>query len=703
MPNNNRSQMTFDATLDSAGEFSPALQKKAFWLGLGMIALVAIAAVVWVFWGLQAREREFLQQLEERLMLMASSEIQLINELTEKPKREAARIVNADLFRLYAAEVHLVAGDISRIVGGLPAEEISEDGQLAQLAEQLPMMQNLLTEFVQITGYQAARVINRDNTVYLATDATTTPLRPEQAALAGKVFDDGEERIGPLRHSANGLMLEIYFPIFAPAASDLGPQPVAVLFLARPIADRLNELRESNVMVGAGERVRLVQQTTDGYEEVVPWLPGQLRPVNLSALLDEEQQMPFGLRWSLSGEQQVYSLGKHLPELDWWVVAEADTRLARAPLRSHRRTIISFATLLILFFGVSFGAIWAAIAGAQDRRVARHFEALAARIDQQRQLLDRINNTISDHIVLKDVQGRYQYVNPAFARAVGREAEELVGQTSEAVFGYDTARRLEHTDQQVMTSGEPITFQEKVFLQSHPLHLQISKAPLCDTQGRVIGVVSVSRDITEMVEVQKDREQATRKTVEALVRAIELTDPYLAGHSRLMGRLAREVAKVLNASDRDIATVETAANLSQIGKLFIDRNLLLKADTLTKEEKQQMEQHVEYAGKILREIDFGLPVFETVYQMNEGLNGQGYPEQLRNGEIVLPARILGAVNSFCAMVEPRSYRGARDVREALDILERETGFYDPKVVAALQEVVNSAIGDKLLAEQKHRT
>jgi len=693
MQKTDRPQTSIAVETEIVTSFTPGLQKRAFWLGLSLIAVVAIAAVLWVMWGLQARERQFSDHLEKRLSLMAASETQLVGELVQEVRREAARVINSELFRLYATEVHLVDGDISRVVAGLPIDEGSE---LSQLAEQLPMMQDLLTEFVQITGYQAGRIVNRDMTVYLATDATTTPLRPDQAALIEKALSTGKEQVAPLRHSVNGLLLEIYLPIFPPETSSTDQRPVAALFLAKAISNRLNELRESNVMVDEGERVRLVQPTTDGYEEVVPWLPGQLRSVNFSAQLDAQGEMLFALRRALASDQNVYSLGVQSPELGWWIVAEADASIARADLRSHQRTVISFASLLILFFGVTFGAIWAVMTGSQERKIAKYFELLADKLGQQRQLLDRINNTIGDHIVLKDLQGKYQYVNPAFAEAVGREAESLIGQNSEAVFGYDTARRLEHSDQQVLATGEPVTFNEKVFLQSQPHHLQISKAPLKDSQGKMIGVVSVSRDITEMIEVQKSQEQATHKTVEALVRAIELTDPYLAGHSRLMGAMAIEVAKVLNAADRDIATVETAANLCHIGKLFVDRNLLLKTGVLTEAEKKEMERHVEHASKILKDIDFGLPVFEAVSQMNEGMNGEGYPDGLKGDEIVLPARILGVVNSFCAMVQPRAYRGAREVSEALSILVGEDGLYDGKVIKALEEVVHSAIGEKLL-------
>ena len=323
---------------------------------------------------------------------------------------------------------------------------------------------------------------------------------------------------------------------------------------------------------------------------------------------------------------------------------------------------------------------------------------MAQEIEKQRQLLDQINNTISDYIVLKDLRGRYLYVNPAFADAVGREPADMIGLDSEAVFGYDTARRLKHSDQQVLTSGEPVTLNERVSLQSRPYHLQISKSGLKDAHGNITGIVSVIRDVTEIVEVQKRQEQATAKTLEALVRAIELTDPYLAGHSRLMGRLGVEVAKAMNASDVDVATVGTAANLSQIGKLFVDRELLFKAEALTTDEKAKMERTSSMQPRVLKDIDFGLPVYEAVCQMNETLDGKGYPKGLQGDEITLPARILGVANSFCAMVEPRAYRAARPIDEILAILESDDGAYDQRIVAALKAVVNSAVGEKLLAK-----
>ncbi len=677
--------------------FRPEQRRRAFWVGLAIIASVAVGALLWVAWGVQERERQYVAGLQNRLELLASSQVQLVEALTRESRQQANRILRSDLFRLYAAEIDLIGDDVARLVAG-PLSAPPLDDDLTSLSTQLPMMQSLLLEFCRISGYIGGRIVNRSGTVYIATDAATTPLRPDQAEIVKMVLENRDDRFGPLRHSAHGLVLESFLPIFPTGASSKEARPVAVLILSRAVSDRMNELSSGNRLIGKGESIRLVQQVAGGsYEEIVPWLPGELRPVGRPLDLDGGQRMRFAERPALASAETVYSVAMPVPGMNWWIVAEADYSVAREGLRSERRVLIGIAALLILVFSVTFGAVWAKLVGNQDRKLARHFEGMAQRIENQRQLLDRINGTIADSIGLKDLGGHYLYVNPAFARAVGRSAEELAGLDDEAVFGYDTARRLDHSDQQVLAGSDLVTCNETVYLQSRQHHLQFSKSPLRDSDGTISGIVSVIRDVTEMVDAQRRQEQAAGKTVEALVRAVELTAPYLAGHSRLMGVLAAEVAKVLNASNREIATMATAANLAHIGKLFVDRNLLFKTGSYTAGEKKAVEQHAIHAARVLHDIDFGLPVYEAVTQMNECPDGSGYPNGLQGEAILLPARVLGVVNSFCAMVQPRAYRGARSVEDALQILREAGPACDQRVVAALSEVVHSALGEKLLA------
>lgn len=99
----------------------------------------------------------------------------------------------------------------------------------------------------------------------------------------------------------------------------------------------------------------------------------------------------------------------------------------------------------------------------------------------------------------------------------------------------------------------------------------------------------------------------------------------------------------------------------------------------------------EYAHDLLKDIDFGQPVAEAVYDMYEKLDGKGYPRGLSGESIPLASRVLGAVNTFCAMISPRSHREGLRREDAMDRLRKEPGF-DPAVVEALDNVLRTPEG-----------
>ena len=197
--------------------------------------------------------------------------------------------------------------------------------------------------------------------------------------------------------------------------------------------------------------------------------------------------------------------------------------------------------------------------------------------------------------------------------------------------------------------------------------------------------------------VKKKKEQAIEQIATTLVRAIELRDPYLAGHSRRVAGFSHEVALRMGAGAEEIRTIEIAAQLSQIGKLKVPRSILNKPERHNEAEMQEMRRHIDYATDILKDVDFDLPVYEAVAQMHERLDGGGYPKGLKGADIRLTARILGVCDVFCARVEPRAYRAVISPDHALEILGQNPERYDPKVVEVLREVVSSVPGEKLIA------
>jgi PAS domain S-box-containing protein len=353
------------------------------------------------------------------------------------------------------------------------------------------------------------------------------------------------------------------------------------------------------------------------------------------------------------------------------------------------------AGLVILLMG---GAAWWWLMGRDQREVADRFREMHSVIGEQKRLLDGINSTITDPIALTDTQGVFRYVNLAFAKVVGRDVENTVGLDVSAVFGFDTAKRLNASDQRVLMAGESIMVVETLWLRSKRYIFQISKSPLRSDAGQqqISGIVSVYRDITQTVEAEERGRRAVQQTIDALITAIEATDPFLGGQSRIMAKLAGMIAKAMQLPEREAQTIEVAANLSQIGKAFVPRELLLKPGQLTDEEKKVVESHVEHTKNVLSQIEFDLPVVDAIYQMNEHLDGSGYPLKLTADQISIEAKVLAVANAFAAMARPRSYRPGMPVEKVLSILEQNTKFYDLAVVQSLRAVLQTPEGEKLI-------
>jgi HD-GYP domain-containing protein (c-di-GMP phosphodiesterase class II) len=155
---------------------------------------------------------------------------------------------------------------------------------------------------------------------------------------------------------------------------------------------------------------------------------------------------------------------------------------------------------------------------------------------------------------------------------------------------------------------------------------------------------------------------------------------------------------ILGLEAEEVATLDIAAQLAQIGKVSIPREIVAKTDRLTPEEIEIMKTHVNNAVAILSGVDFGMPVVDTLAQSYERMDGSGYPKGLKNDEISVLARLLGVADVFCARIEPRSYRDPITPAEALKVFLDNADKYDPKVVAALKDYLGTVAGEKFVAQ-----
>ncbi len=683
---------------DLPPQSKPITARRTLTAGLCLLAVILAAAVV-IPTLLVADKRATLEaELDQRLRILAESRAQLLGAWLEANSRVAARISESELFRLFATEVVMTGGDLSAAMTEAqdPFASPRQSGAVNPLVLQLPYMTEMLTDFARESDFLSAYLVDSRGRVLIQSNGAPR-LSETGAELAKMLFRGNALPIAPVRASGSGLVTDLALPVL-PAQSDSGlGRPAAVLLLTTPVRGKLAEVLSSGPLSQPGERLRLIQRGGDSLVEIAPGEPSPIRALPGNSLFDGQGDIPFGRRSGVGGGGPVYSAGAAVPGTPWWVVQEADIAAAEADFSAFRRSVIAVAALGVLSVAVALAALWWRMAEGHSRSQAEQYRALAGRIEGQRRLLDSINSTIAEYIGLKDLDGGYRYVNAAFARALGRPAEQLVSQGDAAIFGPETAERLKLSDAVALETEGPVTGNYQVALGNKTRHLEISKVALPDETGRASGIVSVARDVTELVEARRQREQAMTQMVTALVRAIELRDPYLAGHSKRVAEFAVETARQLGAEPEEIATVEIAANLSQIGKLAIPREILTKTERLDDDEIAVMQGHIRHAESALKAIEFDLPVLETIRQMHERLDGTGYPDGLAAGAISRTALILGACDVFCARIEPRSYRSGIDPQAALAILQQNDGRYDAGVVAALCAVVQSPVGERLIA------
>jgi putative nucleotidyltransferase with HDIG domain len=173
------------------------------------------------------------------------------------------------------------------------------------------------------------------------------------------------------------------------------------------------------------------------------------------------------------------------------------------------------------------------------------------------------------------------------------------------------------------------------------------------------------------------------QAVTSLGAALDVRDPYTAGHQKGVARLAVAIASEMGCTQDQIESIAMASNLHDIGKMSIPSEILSKPSKLTALEFEMIKTHCEAGYEIIRNIEFPWPVAQIILQHHERMNGSGYPHGLNRDNLMLEARIIAVADVVEAMASHRPYRAALGIEAALDeISKNRDSLYDSAVVEA---------------------
>lgn len=223
----------------------------------------------------------------------------------------------------------------------------------------------------------------------------------------------------------------------------------------------------------------------------------------------------------------------------------------------------------------------------------------------------------------------------------------------------------------------------------------------------------------EIVRRMRDNEVVQNASLAALAILAETRDTDTGNHIHRTQKYVEVLIRVLQghpnyaaALQGDQATlIVKAAPLHDIGKVGIPDHILRKPGVFDAEEYLIIQQHSHIGGQAIElamqrvrgtqsaspnETLGPLAFLEVARQIalwhHERWDGKGYPHQLKQNEIPLPARIMAIADVFDALITPRVYKPAYPVEDAIRMIAEECGMhFDPEIVEAFmgarQEIV----------------
>jgi PAS domain S-box-containing protein len=524
-------------------------------------------------------------------------------------------------------------------------------------------------------GYTAAEAIGRDGSILIP------PGRggETQEFIARMLRGDGGFGFETQRVCKDGTLLDV------------------ALMLA-PIRDAAGDITELSIIAhDVSRRVRAERELRASEEKFSAAFHSCPDLMDISRLDDGTLLEVNEGFTAMLGFTRAEAIGKTVSQLSIW--ADPADRAAFVSDLEDRGQIGGLETTLRRKDGTLIRCLASArtIELADEPCVLSIFHDISARDRAEKALRDSeahlraLVDTIPDLVWLKDAEGVYLSCNRRFESFFGAQEKDIIGKTDYDFTNKGLAQSFRHHDEAAIAAAAPTVNEEEIVFadDGHSEILETIKTPVHASDGRLIGILGVGRDITERKRSEdgvRAQAQQLRRTVEgavlAMSRMVESRDPYTAGHERRVAELAAAIGADMGMTDEELDALRLAATIHDIGKIAVPAEILAKPGRLSTTEFELIKAHPVTGFEILADVDFGSPVAEMVRQHHERLDGSGYPFGLTGADIVREARVLAVADVVEAMSSHRPYRAALGMEAALaEVREYAGAKYDADVVA----------------------
>lgn len=177
-----------------------------------------------------------------------------------------------------------------------------------------------------------------------------------------------------------------------------------------------------------------------------------------------------------------------------------------------------------------------------------------------------------------------------------------------------------------------------------------------------------------------------------------MEDDELCRHSFNVAMISTVIGNAYGFNLNELIDLYTGGILHDVGKLYLDKNVLYKPETFTENDRIFMEAHPNFGYRKLQDTNVSRTVLDIVKLHHEKLNGSGYPDSLRGQSIPIYVQIVTASDIFDAMTANRCYRSAMHKEKAMKLMMNDKGLNQVAVSIIDKFIcVNQSMDEKIIS------
>lgn len=258
--------------------------------------------------------------------------------------------------------------------------------------------------------------------------------------------------------------------------------------------------------------------------------------------------------------------------------------------------------------------------------------------------------------------------------------------------------KLRKSDQFFVPASQRQEFKNFIYSSMNEDGLEVAAKAMIlrDTSLALVEEIYSKHDVGEALEESKDVIQhfvsLIDQSADNVGHLVQLSshDFYTFNHSLDVSVYSMGIGSLLNYSKEDMVELGQGALLHDIGKKWVDAEIICKNGALDDAEWAQMQKHPTYGLKILNEYDVSEAIKACCFEHHESFLGNGYPQGLDGPSIHPMARIVAIADTFDALTTQRSYNTPMSPNDAVEFMTTKIkGKYDPEILKAMSEVLST--------------